>query len=211
MATTDAANTICNAIVHILQSSMAEQSSELGLEDIQPRFSVYQSDDFSNPDSSRHVVSGASVFLYRALPNLSHRTPSGNLLPNGQRQYSKLPLDLYLLVTIWGNTPSTQNRLVGWVMRTLEDYTLIPATVLNIGSDTPIFEDSEAVELLLSEMNGEELLQLWDMLGNGELRYQITLPYLVRNLMLESRRVIPINEPVQVRTADMQRFDGAAR
>lgn len=187
---------------------MAEQASELGLGDIKPSFAVYQSDDFFNADSSRHVASGASVFLYRALPNLSHRTPIGNLLPNGQRQYSKLPLDLYLLVTIWGNSPSTQNRLVGWVMRTLEDYSMIPAAVLNIGSDTPVFEESEAVELLLSEMDGEELLQLWDMLGNGELRYQITLPYLVRNLMLESRRVMPVGEPVQVRTADMQRLDG---
>jgi hypothetical protein len=205
-------NAVCNAIVHILQTSMAEQASELGLENIKPSFAVYQSDDFSNPDSTRHVASGASVFLYRVLPNLSHRTPSGNLLPNGQRQYSKLPLDLYLLVTIWGNSPSTQNRLVGWVIRTLEDYTQIPASVLNLGSSTTrIFEDSEAVELLLSEMDGEELLQLWDMLGEDKLPYQITIPYLVRNLVLESRRVMPVGGPVQVRTSDMQRLDGAPR
>lgn len=188
---------------------MAEYASELGLGTIKPSFAVYQSDDFSNPDSTRHIASGASVFLYRALPNLSHRTPTGNLSPNGQRHYSKLPLDLYLLITIWGNNPSTQNRLLGWVVRILEDYSMIPASVLNIGSATPIFEDSEAVELLLSEMDGEELLQLWDMLGEDKLPYQITIPYLVRNLVLESRRVMPVGEPVQVRTSDMQRLDGA--
>lgn len=208
MATTDAVNAVCDAIVHILRSSMAEQVNELGFASINPTFSVYQPDDFANAESSRHVTSGASVFLYRALPNLSHRTPSGDFLPDGRRQYSKLPLDLYLLITIWGNSPSTQNRLVGWVMRTLEDYPLIPASVLNIGSDAPTFEDHEAVELLLSEMDGEELLQLWDMLGTGELHYQITIPYLVRNLVLESRRLMPVGQPVQVRTADMQRFDG---
>lgn len=209
MATVDAVNAICDAIVHILQSSMAEQSAELGFTSISPTFSVYQPEDFSNANSSRHVTSGASVFLYRVLPNLSHRTPSGDLLLDGRRQFSKLPLDLYLLVTIWGNSPSTQNRLVGWVMRTLEDYPLIPASVLNIGSNTSIFEDHEAVELLLSEMDGDELLQLWDMLGGeGVFPYQITIPYLVRNLLLESRRVMSVGELVQVRTADLQRLNG---
>lgn len=208
MATTDALNAICNAIVHILRSSMDEQAAELNLSSIEPRFEVYQPDDFGNGASERHISSGASVFLYRALPNLSHRTPSGNLRTDGRQQFNKLPLDLYLLITIWGNSPSTQNRLLGWVLRTLEDYPLIPAGVLNIGSDRPIFTDAEAVELLLSEMDGEELLQLWDMLGNGHVHYQITIPYLVRNLMLDSRRTLSVNEPVQSRTADMNRYQG---
>lgn len=207
VATTDAIDSVCDAIVHILRSSMAEQALELGFNSLKPRFSVYKSDDFSNADSERQVTSGASVFLYRAMPNLSHRTPSGNLLPNGRRQYSKLPLDLYFLVTIWGKDTSTQNRLVGWVMRTLEDYAMIPASVLNIKRDTPVFEEHEAVELLLSEMSGDELLQLWDVLGHGELHYQITIPYLVRNLVIESRRITSIEESVQVRTVDMQRFE----
>lgn len=208
MATTDALNAVCNAIVHILRSSMTEQAAELNLTNINPRFEVYQPSDFGNGGSERHINSGASVFLYRALPNLSHRTPCGNLRADGQQQFTKLPLDLYLLITIWGNSPSTQNRLLGWVLRTLEDYPLIPAAVLNIGSDRPIFTDAEAVELVLSEMDGEELLQLWDMLGNGEVHYQITIPYLVRNLMLDSRRTLLANEPVQSRTADMNRYQG---
>ncbi len=190
---------------------MAEQAAELNLTSINPRFEIYQPDDFANASSPRHINSGASVFLYRALPNLSHRTPSGNLRADGQRQFPKLPLDLYLLITIWGENPATQNRLVGWVLRTLEDYPLIPASVLNIGDTTPVFQDSEAVELLLSEMGGEELLQLWDMLGNGEAHYQITIPYLVRNLLLDSRRTIGVGEPVQVRTFEMNRFDGGAQ
>lgn len=208
MATTDAVHAVCHAIVHILQTSMAEQSADLNLSGINPRFEVYQSNDFADAGSDRHINSGASVFLYRALPNLSHRTPQGNLLTDGQQHLHKLPLDLYLLITIWGNSPSTQNRLVGWVVRTLEDYPLIPASVLNIGSNTAIFAPHEAVELLFSEMDGEELLQLWDTLGNGEVRYQITIPYLVRNLLLDSRRTIAVGEPVQTRTGDMNQLDG---
>jgi hypothetical protein len=51
-------------------------------------------------------------------------------------------------------------------------------------------------------------LQLWDTLGNGEVRYQITIPYLVRNLLLDSRRTIAVGEPVQTRTGDMNQLDG---
>lgn len=207
MATTDAVNAVCNAIVHILRSSMAEQAAELNLTSINPRFEVYQPDDFADSGSPRHINSGASIFLYRALPNLLHRTPSGHIRPDGQRQIPKLPLDLYLLITIWGESPSTQNRLLGWVLRTLEDYPLIPASVLNIGSNSTIFEQNEAVELLLSEMEGEELLQLWDMLGNGEVHYQVTIPYLVRNLLLDSRRTLATGEPVQSRTLEMYELD----
>jgi hypothetical protein len=208
MATTDAVNAVCNAIIHILRSAMTEQQAVLNLAGINPRFEVYQPDDFANASSPRHINSGASVFLYRALPNLSHRTPSGNVRADGRQQFHKLPLDLYLLITIWGENPNTQNRLVGWVLRTLEDYPLIPAAVLNIGSTTPVFTDTEAVELLLSEMEGEELLQLWDMLGNGEVHYQITIPYLVRSLLLDSRRTLATGEPVQSRTLEMYEFDG---
>lgn len=206
MANTDAVNAVCSAIVHILSASMAEQINELGLTDLRPQFRVYQSSDFSSTDSDRTVTSGASVYLYRVLPNLSHRTPSGTLLPSGQRQHSKLPLDLHLLITIWGESASTQNRLLGWVMRTLEDYPMLPASVLNIDSDMPVFDDSEAVELLLSEISGEELLQVWDTLGSGGVTYQITIPYLVRNLVIESRRQLAVGEPVQTRISDMQRI-----
>lgn len=209
MANTNAVSVVCNAIVHILRTSMAEQVVDLGLESVSPTFQVYTSKDFTDTNSDRRVKAGASVFLYRSLPNLSHRTPAGRLLPNGQRQFNKLPLDLYLMITIWGEDPNTQNSLVGWVLRTLEDYPVIPPTVLNIGSNTPVFSEDESVELILSEMDGNEMLELWDMLGNGELYYQISIPYLVRNLEIDSRRVHEFGAPVQIRTSDMQRLDGA--
>lgn len=209
MANTNAVSAVCNAIVHILRASMAEQAASLGLGSVVPTFQVYNSKDFTDINSDRRIKAGASVFLYRSLPNLSHRTPVGRLLPNGQRQFNKLPLDLHLIITIWGEDPNTQNLLVGWVLRTLEDYPVIPTAVLNIGSSTPVFSEDESVELILSEMDGNEMLELWDMLGNGELYYQISIPYLVRNLEIDSQRVYEFSTPVQIRTSDIQRLDGA--
>ncbi len=92
MASTDAVNAVCDAIVHTLRTAIAEDVSGLGLATLMPKFEVYQSSDFSHTTSIRHVKSGASVFLYRTLPNLSHRTPSclalhGQEYDNGRRFY----------------------------------------------------------------------------------------------------------------------------
>jgi hypothetical protein len=208
VANTDAVSAVCDAIVHILKASMQEQAAELNFDSVSPAFAVFTAKDFTRPSEDGALTTGASVFLYRVAPNLSHRTPAGRQLPDGRRLFNKLPLDLYIIVTIWAGKSSTQNRLVGWVLRTLEDYPVIPASVLNLGRNRPVFEDEEAVELAFSEINGEELLQLWDVLGNGELQYQISVPYLARNVFIDSRRMSELGEPVQIRTADMQRVNG---
>jgi hypothetical protein len=202
MATTEAVSAVCETIARLLTTSATED----GLDIPNVSFQVYSSQDFTATD--RRVRSGASIFLYRVLPNLSHRTPAGRLLSNGTRQIHRLPLDLHLIVTIWGNTADTQARLVGWVLRTLEDYPVIPASTLNGGRAGVFQEEDESVELLLSEIDSEELLQLWDVLGNGDLQYQVSIPYLVRNVQIDSQRVREAGEPVQVRTADMQRLQG---
>ena len=206
MATIDAVSCVCNAVVHILSAAMQTDGEKLGLSALNPKFEVYSGRDFTNSQSTNHITSGASVFLYRALPNLNHRTPAGRLLSDGRRQHSQLPLDLHLIVTVWGKDANTQNRLVGWVLRTLEDYPSIPPSILNINQAKPVFKDDESVQLTLSEIEGEELLQLWDMLGNdGGLYYQISIPYVARNVYVESKRTDEPIPDVQIRTLDMQR------
>lgn len=186
---------------------MAADKASLGFgSQINPTFSVYMGQDFSGQPQYR-VSTGASIFLYRALPNLVQRTPPGRFLPNGQRQRRQLPLDLHIIVTIWGDAPDTQNRLVGWVMRTLEDYPSIPAAILNIGHTTEVFRDDEAVELVIGEMSGDELLQLWDMLGNDKAFYQVSIPYIARSICIESNRADAPAADVQIRTLDMQRLE----
>jgi hypothetical protein len=207
VATTDAINAVCNAIIHILQSAMAAQRVALGFDQINPQFAVYSSRDFTDPPGQVEVTTGATVFLYRVLPNIHHRTPAGRILPDGQRQRPKLPLDLHLIVTIWGANPVSQNRLVGWVTRTLEDYPTIPPAILNLNATRPIFNPDEAVELTISEMSGDELLQIWDQLGDGNVTYHISIPYLVRAVGIESQRVLNELEAVQIRSMDIRRFD----
>jgi hypothetical protein len=61
-------------------------------------------------------------------------------------------------------------------------------------------------------MGGEELLHLWDLLGvqsSAEFCYQISVPYLVRNVYIESPHDRTMGEPVQIRTLDMQRLEAS--
>ncbi|MEX1020451.1 MAG: DUF4255 domain-containing protein, partial [Litorilinea sp.] len=201
-----AVGAVCEAIVHILHTTMRAEEAELNFASINPTFEVYSGQDFSDTESSRRITSGASVLLYRVLPNLNHRTPAGRFLPDGRRQRSQLPLDLHIIVTMWGRDPNTQNRLVGWVLRTLEDYSALPASVLNVGRSTPVFGDEESVELTIGEMEGDELLTLWDMLGHHERYYQISIPYVARNIYIESHRVEEAGTDVQIRTLDLRRM-----
>jgi hypothetical protein len=215
MATTEAVSAVCKTIVHVLQTEMQdpETPAKLRALDPPPKFAVYSSSDFI--DVNREITSGASVFLYRVLPNLTHRTPARTISANGQRQLTKLPLDLQIIVTIWGKDSDTQNHLVAWVLRTLEDYPIIPASILNIVNiDNPVFDEDESIELVLGELPGEELLHLWDLLGvqgSAQFCYQISIPYLVRNVYIDSRHERESTAPVQVRTWDMQRLEERER
>lgn len=201
LATVNAIAAVCSAITHILETALEDERATLGFDNMDLSFQVFGAEDFVN----RTIPIGASVFLYRVVPNLAHRTPAGRMQPNGQRRRSRLPLDLHLLVTAWGNQPDTHNRLVGWMVRTLEDYPTLPPSLLNL-RHPGTFGVQEAVELVLDEMPGEELLHLWELLGNGETHYQTTIPYVARAIMIDSTRNLPTYEPVQVRMLDLQRI-----
>lgn len=193
MARISAIAATCDAIRRVLLSAAAVDN--LGFDVAVEVFGPTQ----FGPDE-QPFPTGVSVFLYRVLPNLSHRTPAGRVLPDGRRHRTHLPVDLHLLLTVWAERPETQNIIVAWMMRTLEDYPTLPASLLNIGYEGT-FAPEESVELVVSEMSGEEILHLWEVLGQRI--YQISIPYVVRALFIESQRLEPVAEPVQVRTYAM--------
>jgi hypothetical protein len=190
MAGVRAVAATCEAVRHMLES--AAEADSLGFD---MQFQVYGPADFGSDTPA--ITTGVSIFLYRVLPNLSHRTPAGRVLPDGRRHRNHLPIDLHLLLTVWAGLPETQNTIVAWLMRTLEDYPTLPASLLNINHEGT-FAAEESVELVLNEMPGEEILHLWEVLGQRI--YQISIPYVVRALFVESQRIEPVAEPVQVRT-----------
>jgi hypothetical protein len=203
VATVNAIAGVCEAIRLILDSTMEADVAELGLTSMKPVFEVVNATRYASMPTNNTLT----VMAYRVLPNLSHRTPAGRLLPNGGRQRTRLPVDLHLFVTIWATSASTQNKLIAWAMRTLEDYPTLPASLLNMEYPGTFAQD-EAVELAIGELTLEETLNLWEKLSKNETGYQVSIPYIARAIFLESKREDPAGDLVQIREFDFDGLEG---
>lgn len=190
MASSRAINSVAEAMAALLRSSFRpEDFTGHELE-----FKVYLA-----PDFTKAMAAGVSVFLYRVLPNGSLRTPPGRFGPGNAKQKSQLPLDLHFLLTIWGKDASLQHRVLGWMMRTLEDTPVLPRGLLDAVAPG-VFRPDETVEIVLAELRTEDLMHLWERLAPND--YQLSVPYVARNVRIESGELLPPDQPVQERALD---------
>jgi hypothetical protein len=170
---------VAEAVIVELQSRCCppDIGSDLG-------FQVYGSHDFSN----RPIDRGASLFVHRIMLSGAHRTPAGRVLAGGQRLRNRLPIEVHFLLTLWGEA-SMQLTLAGWIMRVLEDNPLLSPATLN-ASGNPVYGADEVVEIMPADLSNEDLLRLWDTLGNGVV-YQLSLPYVARVIQIDSTDSLP--------------------
>ncbi len=187
MANYRAIAAVCEAIMQLLRTSDRPFDHEL-------EFEIYRAKDFSR---SQPMTAGVSLFLYRLFPNGAHRTPSGRIRPNGQRYRTQLPVDLQLLLTVWGQSASTQHIIAGWMMRILEDTPILPPALLN-AVDPGVFRPDETVEISLAELTTEDMLRLWETVAEN--MYQLSVPYVARNVRIESTQLLTPGQPIQERT-----------
>lgn len=189
MATQRGIEVACQAVVELLRDNYVPAAFNRPLD-----FQVLSSGGFAQaPDA------GVTLFLYRLVVNEAHRTPPGRRGDDGQRRHSQLPLDAHLILTAWAPQPSLQQSIAGWMMRTMDDHRVIPHGLLD--RLTPgVFREDEAVEVVLGDIVTEDLLHLWELLGSDN--YEISVPYVLRNIRIESERELVGAAPVQERIAD---------
>lgn len=197
MATHRAVDAVCQAVVDLLRDAYDPAAFNQDLE-----FRVYSSASFAQP-----MAAGVSLFLYRVFINGSHRIPGGRMTPDGTRTQTQLPLDLHFLLTPWGKDASTQNAIAGWMMRALEDLPVLPSGLLN-RRIPGVFRPDETVELIIGELATEDLFHLWELIGNNS--YRLSVPYLARNVRIESELTVEEHPPVQERVGRFPRFSHAA-
>ena len=186
MADYRAVMAVCEGVLQLLRLHYTPETFDNELE-----FKVFLAKDFSG-----QMFAGVSLFLYRIFPNGTPRTPSGRPGPDGRRRRTQLPLDLHFLLTPWAREASLQHTIAGWMMRVLEDNPILPAGLLN--TVTPgVFQSEETVEIGLAELRTEDLVRIWDTLGQNV--YQLSVPYLIRNIRIESTQEMVEAEPVQER------------
>ena len=179
MADFRALSAVSDAVIEQLRTSAAEDDFGNHLE-----FRTFTSRDFANAP----ITNGISLFIYRIFCNGVRRTPPGRIGLDGRRMPTQLPVESHFLLTVWGGEASLQHALAGWMMRTMEDIALLPASVLN--SVAPgSFRTDETVELVLGEMRTEDLLHLYEVLMPNV--YQLSIPYVARVIHLESIRLLP--------------------
>jgi hypothetical protein len=182
---------VSEALVYLLESQYRPEDFDGN----QLQFRVYLAKDFAQP-----MDAGVSCFLYRIYVNGTQRAPSGRTSPDGQQYRPQLPLDLHFLLTAWAKDASLQHTIAGWMMRLLEDMPSLPAGLLN-HRIAGVFHPAETVEAGVTELTTEELFRIWEVIVNNV--YQISVPYVARNVRIESRVVLATGQPIQERTFAM--------
>jgi hypothetical protein len=158
---------------------------------------LYQARDFESP-----MREGFSLFLYRVTVNGTVRNMSVRRAPDGRRFRASLPLDLHYLITPWAEDVEQQHRMLGWVMRFIEDQGALSAGHLNhYVAEAEVFAPHEGLEIICDPLALTDHLNLWDRL---RARFPISVSYAVRMLPIDSTVEIDSAAAlVQTRTARM--------
>lgn len=166
---------------------------------VQPEFSSAQIEllQISDFQKAKPIEEGISIFLYRVAVSAAQRSLSAGMDLRGRRRPPPLPVDLYYLLTSWGKTAAKQQRLLGWLMRTLEDQPTLSAELLNhYGGPEQIFDEQETITLIPDPLSLQDLSNLWDILKPNT---QVSVAYIARMVYLESILESSEGEPVQTR------------
>jgi Pvc16 N-terminal domain len=173
VASFQAIHATCEAVMTLLRQSYRPDLIE---EQLNLLFQVYSTENFKT-----HMSAGVSLFLYRVYINANQRAPF-SVPREGEPNRPLLPLDLHFFLTVWAQEASLQHTILGWAMRTLEDHSVMPASLLN-APHRGVFNDDETVEIVAGQLNNEELMRIWDDLGT---EYRLSVPYVARVVRVRS-------------------------
>jgi hypothetical protein len=159
-------------------------------------FELYQAKDFHQP-----MQEGIALYLHRITPANNIRNMSPRVAPDGHRFRPALPIDLHYLLIAYAQNAFTQQRLLGWAMRAMEDLTILNAGLLNQpGPETGLFFDNESIDVIMEIFPIQDIGSIWEV---AKPAIQPAVPYVVRMLMLDSLREMAEAEPVQTRVFGM--------
>ncbi|MGJ7900931.1 DUF4255 domain-containing protein [Lysobacter sp. 1R34A] len=140
--------------------------------------SLYQARDFESP-----MQDGFSIYLFRVAVNGAMRNLTLRRSPDGRRYRPSLPLDLHYMITPWAQDTERQQRMLGWVMRLMEDTSVLSAGHLNhYMPETDTFGAHEGIEVVCDPLSLNDYLTLWDRLR----RLPSSATYALRMVLIDS-------------------------
>lgn len=153
--------------------------------------SLYQARDFESP-----MQDGFSIYLFRVAVNGAMRNLTLRRSPDGRRYRPSLPLDLHYMITPWAQDTERQQRMLGWVMRLMEDTSVLSAGHLNhYMPETDTFGPQEGIEVVCDPLSLNDYLTLWDRLR----RLPSSATYALRMVLIDSDVSVEDGAAVQSR------------
>lgn len=154
-----------------------------------------------------------NLFLYYMAPNAAWRNQTiPNKVKRGETGYPPLALNLYYMLTAYGDDQVTEadHRLLGMGMRILHDKSVLDAQdISNATSEAPLngakLENQfEQVKLTLEPLTLEEMSKLWTTF---QTQYRISAAFQASVILIESKRQVKSPLPVLARGEDDQGVD----
>lgn len=136
------------------------------------------------PDVQTAMASPPAIalVLWRVTPN-PNRPPSPRIDELGRRFRASLAVDLHYLMIPYGRNAEAQQRLLGWMLRAMEDLGPLLASQLNNAlAESDVFAPDESVDLVFDPLGITDHLTLWD-------RIRLLPPsanYVLRRLLIDS-------------------------
>lgn len=153
-----------------------------------------------SPDSFKKAPDlGISIFLYRATVSTARRNLPPKIGSDGRKYRPPLPLDLHYMITAWAKKPETQQILLAWSMRALDDTpTLSSGYLNNFDPEDEPFGPEETVDLVYEPVSIQDMLAIWEV---GKPNIQPSATYVARVVPIDSRVQMPDlgGRPVQTR------------
>lgn len=191
MATYPAIAAVSQAIVGLLSSAAA--NTEFGT----ASFELASSADLQKAPSEQPV---AYAYLYRVAVNTTRRNLPSRRDPDGRLRLPPVPVDLHYLLIASAKVPVTQQRLLGWCVRVIQDTPTLHAGFLNqFGPESDVFRPDETVELIWETLSRQEMADAWEI---AKANQQASVSYLARIIEIESR--VDLTEYAPVQTTDMR-------
>lgn len=165
------------------------------------QFEVYRPNNFDSP-----MDIGISLYLYRVMINTSRRNLPPVIGPDGKRYRPPLALDLYYMMTAWGQTAEVQQRLLAWAMREIENMPILPSNLLNHHvQELDTFRPDETVELICEPVSLQDMNTLWDGFKANKTNQHLSVTYVARMLLIESGVEMAEYPPAQTRIFDVEK------
>lgn len=134
--------------------------------------------DLETGARSEAIVEPAlSIFVYRVDVNRTMRAAWSSV--GSQEGRSRLPLDLYLLLTPWADNPDHELRILGCAMSCLDAQPILSGPLLDsLASWTP----GDAVQVCPADLSTEDLMRTFDSLP---IDYRLSVLYVARIVTID--------------------------